>query len=88
MVDHAGMRSLTPLALLAVPAAALALSACSADVEVGGDDIADTTITADGHTYQVTNLHIDGSTATAKTQGGRTLTFHKVGSGWTVSEGN
>jgi len=32
--------------------------------------------------------HIDGSTATATTQGGRTLTFHKVGRGWTVTEGD
>jgi hypothetical protein len=81
------MRPLKPLALLAVPAAALALSACSADVEVGGDDIADATISADGHTYEVTDLHIDGTTATAETQGGRKLTFHKVCSGWTLTEG-
>jgi hypothetical protein len=85
VVDHAGMRPPKPLALLAVPAAALALSACGVDVSVGGDDVAQATITADGHTYEVTNLHIDGSSATAKTQGGRTLTFHKVGTGWTLT---
>jgi hypothetical protein len=48
--------------------------------------LAEATITADGHTYEVTDLHIDGSTATAQTQGGRTLTFHKVGTGWTLAK--
>ncbi len=78
------MRPPKPLALLAVPAAALAVSACGVDVSVGGDDIADASITADGHTYSVTDLHIDGSTATAKTAQGRTLTFHKVDGRWTT----
>jgi hypothetical protein len=79
------MRPPKLLALLAVPAAALAVSACGVDVSVGGDDVAQATINADGHTYEVMKLHIDGRSATARTQGGRTLTFRKVGTGWTLT---
>jgi hypothetical protein len=81
------MRPLKPtLAIVVAAAATLSVAACSADVEVGGDDIADATISADGHTYEVTDLHIEGNSATAETEGGRTLTFRKVGTGWTLTK--
>jgi hypothetical protein len=76
----------TTIALLAVPAA-ITLSACGADIEVGDQvAVADATITADGHTYSVSNLQINGSTATAKTKSGKKLTFEKVDGHWTVAK--
>jgi hypothetical protein len=76
------MRPLKPLALLCVPAVALSLAACGADVQIGGDDIGSTSISADGHTWKVSDLHIGDDTATAVTQDGQTLTFAKVDGHW------
>jgi hypothetical protein len=64
------------LVLLAVPATALTLAACGADVQVGdGIAIENSTLSVDGHEYKVTDVQINGNTGSAKTADGHELKY-------------